>query len=83
MARKKMTIRSILNSEAFNLGFRDVRNGRSFRYEYDWPSQTYELLYTRGRQFAVVFPKPIKENRDVSTLAMYAFQQAWADQTII
>lgn len=65
---KLTTIRSVLHSKAFMMGFNDVREGRGFRYD-AFENMNDQWNYERGRIYAAASKAPVKVNGKVHHLA--------------
>ena len=66
-------ISTILNAAAFGFGFRDKREEKPPRKEYETFQPRDQWLYEYGRLFAIVWPYPIKKGRAVDPVACLAF----------
>lgn len=65
---KLTTVRSVLHSKAFMMGFTDVREGRPFRYDY-FNDINDQWGYERGRIYATATNAPVKIKGRVHPLA--------------
>lgn len=65
---KLTTVRSVLHSKAFMMGFTDVREGRPFRYDH-FDNTNDQWNYERGRIYASACQAPVKVRGRVHPLA--------------
>lgn len=65
---KLTTVRSVLHSKAFMMGFTDVREGRPFRYDH-FNNTNDQWNYERGRIYASASKAPVKVQGKVHPLA--------------
>lgn len=65
---KLTTIRSVLHSKAFMMGFTDVREGKPFRYDH-FDNINDQWNYERGRIYASASEAPVKVRGRVHPLA--------------
>ena len=73
---------AIMKPFPFVRGFNDVKN--TIPFDYDAYSSKRDMVdYERGRHFACVFFGKLKEGRTVTMNAIYAFNDAWHDGSIL
>ena len=77
-ATKKSTFKKVLASGDFRRGFEEAKKGKPFKAD-DKASWDYE----RGRQFAFCFNGQLKQGRNVTISALYAFANAFHNGSII
>jgi hypothetical protein len=65
---KLTTLRSVLHSKAFMMGYTDVREGRPFRYDH-FENMNDQWNYERGRIYASASPAPVKIQGRVHPMA--------------
>jgi hypothetical protein len=68
------SLANLMKTEAFNQGFKDVRNKRQFRYDLFLP-ETEAWAYELGRQFALSYIGPLKFGRRISVMAESALNE--------
>ena len=74
--------RGVMASKAFGEGFRDAREGRAFRYDYSTHTDT-QWAYERGRILACYFDGPLKINRSVNRMAIFAVGKAMQEGVML
>jgi hypothetical protein len=79
---KLATIRSVLHSKAFMMGFSDVREGRPFRYDH-FTNQNDQWNYERGRIYASASQAPVKIQGRVHPLACQLAAQMMAQGVLL
>ena len=65
---KLTTLRSVLHSKAFMMGYADVREGRPFRYDH-FDNTNDQWNYERGRIYASASNAPVKIQGRVHPMA--------------
>lgn len=78
-----VTCQSIMRTKHFVRGFKEVKAGKPFDYDYA-PRDPNDLwAYERGRLFAFVFDGKLKSGNKVLMSAMTAFASAYFDKAVI
>lgn len=67
---KQTSIRSVLHSKAFMMGYSDVKEGRPFKYDY-FADLNEQWNYERGRIYATASTGPVKVNGRVHPTACH------------
>jgi hypothetical protein len=74
---------TIMRSKYFVRGFKEVKAGKPFDYDF-CPDDSNDLWdYERGRLFSLVFDGPIKSGNRVLRSAVLAFSSAYWNGSII
>lgn len=72
----KVTLRTVMRRASFVHGHRSFLKGQPINYD-AYPNCTNEQWsYERGRQFAAIFPEPVKNGKTIRTAALYAYAGA-------
>ena len=68
---EQTSIRSVLHSKAFMMGYSDIKEGRPFRYDH-FDNINDQWNYERGRIYGAVSEVPVKIGKRVNYSACYA-----------
>ena len=79
---KLTTIRSVLHSKAFMMGYSDVREGRPFRYDH-FDDMNDQWNYERGRIYASASRAPVKIQGRVHPMACQLAAQMLAQGVLL
>lgn len=76
VATQKVTLRTVMRRASFVHGHRSYLKGQPIDYDAYPCSINEQWSYERGRQFAALFPEPIKNGHTIRTAALYAYSGA-------
>ena len=79
---KLTTLRSVLHSKAFMMGYSDVREGRPFRYDH-FDDMNDQWNYERGRIYASASRAPVKIQGRVHPMACQLAAQMLAQGVLL
>ena len=79
---KLTTLRSVLHSKAFMMGYSDVREGRPFRYDH-FNDMNDQWNYERGRIYASASRAPVKIQGRVHPMACQLAAQMLAQGVLL
>jgi hypothetical protein len=80
---RNVTCKSIIRNKEFVRGFKEIKEGKPFDYDF-CPYDPNDLwAYERGRLFGLVFDGPIKSGNRVLQSAQFAFSQAYWNGSVI
>lgn len=72
----RVTLRTVMRRASFVQGHRSFLQGKPLDYDAHRSNPNEQWAYERGRQFAAVFPEPIKNGKAVRTAALFAYAGA-------
>jgi len=78
---RRITSRSIMGTSAFKKGYEEAKKGLPLNSDHFNPTDAWH--YERGRLFAFCYNGKIKEGRRLRMDALFAFQQAYYEDSII
>ena len=73
---RKISIRALLNSKDFNIGYKDAKKGLPFNENKSWS-------YERGRQFAFCYQGALKWRNKIRIEALWALHSALKNKYVI
>ena len=81
--QETIKLRGYMGRAEFRKGFDDARRNLPFAYDEFPQSPQKQEAYERGRLFGKLWRGTLKIGNKVTLEALYAFQNAYADKTII
>jgi hypothetical protein len=78
-----VTCQSIMRTKHFVRGFKEVKAGKPFDYDFCPDNSTDLWAYERGRLFALVYDGPVKSGNRLLQSAVNAFGEAYWNKSII
>lgn len=79
----KVTLRTVMRRASFVQGHRSFLQGKPLDYNFNLRDPNEQWAYERGRQFAALFPEPVKNGKTIRTAALYAYAGALRRREII
>lgn len=79
----RVTLRTVLRRASFVQGHRSMLQGKPLDYNFHLRDPNEQWAYERGRQFALLYPHPIKAGRKIRTDALWAYAGALRRKEII
>lgn len=79
----KVTLRTVMRRASFIQGHRSFLQGKPLDYNFNLRDPNEQWAYERGRQFAAVFPEPVKNGKTIRIAALRAYAEARFRREII
>ena len=79
----KVTLRTVMRRASFVQGHRSFLQGKPLDYNFNLRDPNEQWAYERGRQFAALFPEPVKNGKTIRTAALFAYAGALRRKEII
>ena len=83
VATHKVTLRTVMRRASFVQGHRSFLQGKPLDYNFNLRDPNEQWAYERGRQFAAVFPEPVKNGKTIRIAALHAYAGALNRREII
>lgn len=83
VATHTVTLRTVMRRASFVQGHRSFLQGKPIDYDAHRHCANEQWAYERGRQFAAIFPEPIKNGKTVRLAALYAYAGALKRREIL
>jgi len=78
-----VTLRTVMRRASFVQGHRSFLQGKPLDYNFNLRDPNEQWAYERGRQFAALFPEPVKNGKTIRTAALFAYAGALRRKEII
>jgi hypothetical protein len=79
---QQVTLRTLMRRKSFVHGHRSVLRGQPLDYD-AYRDTNQQWSYERGRQFALLFPHPIKSGQTVRNAAVSEYGRALRERAIL